>query len=177
MSNKPELVAPAVRMILPLFPNHKPMLAVIGMVVSEARAKAFAQKPTPEIWEQMFKEEMTALLNVALSRGQIDETQILELGEQWLSPQAVSHLKNQELEVLPSEFVEQVFSGGMEISLDSPYAQAKLYLQAKADGDVEAQTKLAAQSAKLVSNEKMTLKTLGSISPVERVEIILANLQ
>ena len=170
------VVKPQLMVIQPLFQNHKPMRAVIGVVVTPEKAREFLLKPTAEAWEALFRSELLALLNVAMDRGQIDRPQFLELAERWLNPTAQMHLAEQPEDLLPMAFVDAVFEGGVEISPDSPFNLVKMYLRAKEEGDKETQTALAEQSEKLVSNEEMTHKMLMSFSPMERVDIILANL-
>jgi hypothetical protein len=157
---------------MPLFRSQN-MLALWGMIQTKDAVQAFEKDPAPEHWTRMFQDEVRGLLNDAMAGQMLDEQDLTELARRWLRTEAAEEVRT------PADFAEAMFSGGMEIDPESPFMLVRRFLEAKQAGDtsrVERILEIARGTELSETAGKEAVQYLVGLDPMERLEMILANL-
>lgn len=160
--------------ILPVFKAS--LMPVLGFLATQRVAKAFEANPTPEHWRSLFKNELEWQITAAVRMGQVDEEQINLIAERWLRPQAAAEVMGATLEHKAEMFSELAVTGGMLIDPQSPFQAAQDYLQARQEGDRLRMDRILRETADRSFETKVKTDDFLSFSPIERLELMLANM-
>lgn len=160
--------------IMPVFKTS--LLPVLGFLATQRVAKLFDANPTPEHWRALFKNELEWQITAALRTGQADEEQIDLIAERWLTYKAAIEVIGATLEHKAEIFAELAVSGGMLIDPQSPFQVALDYLQARMEGDRSRMERILRETEDRSFEVKMKTDDFLSFSPIERLEMMLANM-
>lgn len=159
---------------MPVFKDS--MLPALGLLATRKTAESLQANRTPEAWTALFRNELQWLLTLALRTGQIDEQGINLLAERWLTPRATAEVIGATHNTKPMIFADLVLSGGMVIDPDSPFQLAREYLQAGLERARDRQEEIIKRTEGRSFEMKIRTDEFLSLDPMERLEMILANL-
>jgi hypothetical protein len=160
--------------IMPVFKTS--LLPVLGFLATQRVAKAFDSNPSPEHWRALFKTELEWQITAAQRTGQADEEQINMIAERWLTEKAASEVIGATEAHKAEIFAELAVSGGMLIDPQSPFQVALDYLQARSEGNRLRMEQIVKETADRSFEMKIRTDDFLSFSPVERLEMMLANM-
>lgn len=124
----------------------------------------------------LFRNEMEWQITAAIRTSQVDEEQVNLLAERWLTEKAASEVFGARVEHKAEIFAELAVSGGMLIDPQSPFQSALDFLQARVEGDRVRMERILRETADRSFETQIKTDEFLSFSPVERLEMMLANM-